>query len=88
MKFRTFKEKLPVLGSNIITMSDNIICITEFTLELRRLVLDHLRTGAISQDPYLCMHYTDDASEDNEYEVVGADYWCYPSDLLEHIPPA
>jgi hypothetical protein len=77
MKLTRFSEKLPVLGSNILVVHENGgIGITEFTLHVRKAVLNKEGYDYLAQD-----YYTDDPSEDGEYDIRCADFWCYPSSI-------
>lgn len=77
MKLYKFSEKLPVLGSNIVVVSEESgsIGILEFDLEARKYILDQ------SHHYYGVAYYTDDPSEDGEYDITCAEYWFYPSSI-------
>ena len=86
MVFKTFKDKLPVLGSNILVISKNDnkithIGILEFTLEIRKIIINYNETNCIGPDYCPQDWYSDDASESGEWDILMSDYWCYPSDL-------
>jgi len=77
MKLTRFSEKLPILGSNILVVHENGgIGITEFTLATRKAVLNPEGTDYFAQD-----YYTDDPSENAEYDIRCSDFWCYPSSI-------
>ena len=87
MRFRSFKDKLPVLGSNILIVSENhdgtvFIGIVEFTLKFRKSMTDYISKGNFGMDYFPQDWYSDDASEGGEWDVLLADYWCYPSELV------
>jgi hypothetical protein len=79
MKFRSFKEKLPVLGSNIvvITHDRSSVGIVEFTPEVRKAI------KTPSDEYHSQDYYSDDPKEDGVYDIRCAAYWCYPSELAE-----
>lgn len=54
MKLRSFKEKLPVLGSNILVVHQGCgsIGICQFTLEVRKSVISEMDPGYYTQYYY------------------------------------
>ena len=77
MKLRSFKEKLPLLGTNILVVHENgkYVGICEFNLECRKCILSN-KNEYYPQD-----YYSDDPSENAEYDIRISDHWCYPSEL-------
>jgi hypothetical protein len=76
VKWYRFKDKLPEIGTNVLINheSEKMISILEFTLEARKAILDENGHDCFSQ-----IYYSDDASEDREYDVRDSDFWSYPS---------
>jgi hypothetical protein len=82
MKYHKFNEKLPEIGSNIILISkkSQMLGIIEFTLRIRKAILSKCDCEYSPTD-----YFSDDTSEDSEYDIKCADYWCYPSSIIEMI---
>ena len=78
MRFYKFSERLPILGSNILVISEDgkKVAIVEFNLEIRKCILSECLS-----DYYGVDWFSDDPAEDGEYDIVCASYWCYPSSL-------
>lgn len=82
MKYHKFSEKLPELGSNIILLckKSGMVGIIEFNLAFRKAIL-----SKFDNDYFAVYYFSDDPSEDGEYDVKCVDYWCYPSSIIEMI---
>jgi hypothetical protein len=76
MKVYSFKEKLPELGSNIFVIHEEgkMIGICEFDLAARKSVISESDPGYYPQT-----YYSDDATEEHEYDLRCSDFWFYPS---------
>lgn len=78
MKMYRFKEKLPLLGTNVLVFNEqaSMVGICRFDLKARDTVLNSEGCNYHPQE-----YYSDDSEEDNEYDLRWADYWCYPSSI-------
>lgn len=85
MKFYTFAEKLPCIGTNIILICDSNepsigICeVTAKSLHIMRYMGKF--PGYISLDYYPQEFFCDDCTQNGTNDLQSARYWCYPSSL-------
>lgn len=88
MKFYTFQEKLPCLGTNIIVICESNepsigICeVTKESLKVMRFMGKETGSVALNDlDYYAQDFFCDDCTQDGAYDLQSASYWCYPSTL-------
>ena len=78
MKWYKFTEKMPEIGTNIIISTPSkSISIIHFSLDVRKYLGKNLYQVEYSGIDY----FNDDHSEDGEYCLSCAKYWCYPSSI-------
>lgn len=87
MKWKTFKEKMPITGSNIIVKDENNkIGMVEFGPQERHFIKYVLENNGATDGnkDALCITFFEDNPEDDEYiGVECAKKWIYPSELSD-----
>ena len=80
-----FKDKLPELGSNILLKTnEGLIGTVEFDLEVQRIIKHNIETKTDSGETYLIEFYSDDPEDTNEYDIICAEWWTYPSKITKN----